>query len=419
MSEPLKMDIEAIMRQLPHRYPFLLVDRVLECEPGECILALKNVTFNEPFFPGHFPHRPVMPGVMIIEALAQASGILAFKTVEVVPDPDTRFYFVAIDNASFRKPVEPGDQVMLKATLKRAFKGIWKFQCAAEVDGAEVASAEIMVAPETKAPESRPEERAMIDARAVYRRKRKLPMTCTIGPFTIIGADVVVGPGTWIGPHVVINGPTRIGADNKIFQFASIGDAPQDKKYRGRADAARDRRPQRVSRIRHRQPRHDARSRRDAHRQRQSVHGLFARRARLPPRRPDRDGQLRDARRPRGARRLGDHGRLVRRASAYQGRRALLPRAQRRGHARRAAVRHGGRPAGGAAQRQFGGPEAPRIHGRTDPQHPPRLPGPVPVRAEAAGGARGARNGRRRPARDPALSSISSSAARAASFGSR
>jgi 3-hydroxyacyl-[acyl-carrier-protein] dehydratase len=145
-----RLDIEAIMRQLPHRYPFLLVDRVLECEAGKHVVALKNVTYNEPFFPGHFPHRPVMPGVLIIEALAQAAGILAFKTVNVVPDLDTRFYFVAIDNARFRKPVEPGDQLMLKVTLKRAFKGIWKFDGVAEVDGKEVASAELMVAPEAK-----------------------------------------------------------------------------------------------------------------------------------------------------------------------------------------------------------------------------------------------------------------------------
>ncbi len=158
MSETLKLDIEAIMHQLPHRYPFLLVDRVLECVPGERIVALKNVTYNEPFFPGHFPHRPVMPGVMLIEALAQASGILAFKTAGVVPDTDTRFYFVAIDKARFRKPVEPGDQVMLKATLVRAFKGIWKFNCLAEVDGVEVASAEIMVAPETRVPDAKGEE---------------------------------------------------------------------------------------------------------------------------------------------------------------------------------------------------------------------------------------------------------------------
>jgi 3-hydroxyacyl-[acyl-carrier-protein] dehydratase len=157
MAEPEKLDIEAIMRQLPHRYPFLLVDRVLACVAGEYIHALKNVTFNEPFFPGHFPHRPVMPGVMIIEALAQASGILAFRTVNVVPDSNTRFYFVAIDNARFRKPVEPGDQLSLKVTLKRAFKGIWKFHGVAEVEGVEVASAEIMVAPETKASKAKGE----------------------------------------------------------------------------------------------------------------------------------------------------------------------------------------------------------------------------------------------------------------------
>ena len=150
MTQPITLDIEAIMKQLPHRYPFLLVDRVLECIPGKSITALKNVTFNEPFFQGHFPHRPVMPGVIVIEALAQAAGILAFRTVGVFPDEKTRFYFVAIDKARFRKPVEPGDQVILKATLSRAFKGIWKFHALAEVGGAEVASAEIMLAPEAK-----------------------------------------------------------------------------------------------------------------------------------------------------------------------------------------------------------------------------------------------------------------------------
>ena len=152
MTESGSLDIEAIMRQLPHRYPFMLVDRVIECLPGTSIRALKNVTYNEPFFPGHFPSRPVMPGVLIIEALAQASGILAFKTAKVIPNENTRFYFVAIDNARFRKPVEPGDQVILKVTLKRAFKGIWKFHGVAEVDGKEVASAEMMVAPEAKGP---------------------------------------------------------------------------------------------------------------------------------------------------------------------------------------------------------------------------------------------------------------------------
>ena len=157
MSEPIRLDIEAIMQQLPHRYPFLMVDRVLDLVPGERIVALKNVTFNEPYFTGHFPHRPVMPGVMVIEAIAQASGILAFKTVGYVPTEETRFYFVAIDKARFRKPVEPGDQLILTVKLLRAFKGIWKFHGLAEVDGVEVASTEIMVAPETKAPASKGE----------------------------------------------------------------------------------------------------------------------------------------------------------------------------------------------------------------------------------------------------------------------
>jgi 3-hydroxyacyl-[acyl-carrier-protein] dehydratase len=149
MTEPIQMDIAAILKQLPHRYPFLLVDRVLECIPGHTIRAIKNVTYNEPFFPGHFPHRPVMPGVMILEALAQAAGILAFVTVGVVPDESTRFYFVGVDRARFRKPVQPGDQLILTARLERSFKGIWKFSTAALVGDDEVSSADMMVAPET------------------------------------------------------------------------------------------------------------------------------------------------------------------------------------------------------------------------------------------------------------------------------
>lgn len=144
------MDIMGVLKLLPHRYPFLLVDRVLECRKGESIRAIKNVTVNEPFFPGHFPYRPVMPGVIIIEALAQTCGILAFITADVVPDQETRFYFVGIDKARFRRPVEPGDQLEMSATFERAFKGIWRFSTVARVDGKEVASAEMMVAPETK-----------------------------------------------------------------------------------------------------------------------------------------------------------------------------------------------------------------------------------------------------------------------------
>jgi 3-hydroxyacyl-[acyl-carrier-protein] dehydratase len=151
-SETLTMDIHEVLRRLPHRYPFLLVDRVLECHSGKTIRALKNVSINEPYFPGHFPHRPVLPGVIILEALAQTAGILAFVTAGVYPDEHRQLYFVGIDNARFRRPVEPGDQLILKATLTRSIRGIWKFSTVAEVDGTEVTSAEMMVAPGTAGP---------------------------------------------------------------------------------------------------------------------------------------------------------------------------------------------------------------------------------------------------------------------------
>jgi 3-hydroxyacyl-[acyl-carrier-protein] dehydratase len=150
MTDPIQLDINGILRLLPHRYPFLLVDRVIECTPGKTIRALKNVTYNEPFFPGHFPGRPLMPGVMIIEALAQAAGILTFVSsgVSLNLTQDTKFYFVGIDKARFRKPVEPGDQLILTAQVERSLRGIWKFSTAALVGETEVAHAEVMVAPE-------------------------------------------------------------------------------------------------------------------------------------------------------------------------------------------------------------------------------------------------------------------------------
>ena len=147
MSEPGAMDIHAVLSQLPHRYPFLLIDRVIACTPGDSLLALKNVTLNEPFFAGHFPARPVMPGVLIVEALAQATGLLAFATAKRSPEDDTLYYFVGIDKARFRRPVEPGDQLMLHAKLLRSLKGVWKFDTRAEVDGCVVATAVLMCAP--------------------------------------------------------------------------------------------------------------------------------------------------------------------------------------------------------------------------------------------------------------------------------
>ncbi len=143
------LNIQQIMKQLPHRYPFLLVDRVIDCVPGESLTALKNVTVNEPFFQGHFPIKPVMPGVLIIEALAQATGLLAFATQGETPDKDAIYYFVGIDKARFKKPVEPGDQLILKVKLLRKVKILWKFEAEAQVDGKMVAKAEIMCAPGT------------------------------------------------------------------------------------------------------------------------------------------------------------------------------------------------------------------------------------------------------------------------------
>lgn len=138
------MDIQEILKHLPHRYPMLLVDRVLECEPGKRIRAVKNVSINEPHFTGHFPHFPVMPGVLIIEALAQAAGILSFRTVGRLPDDSSVYYFAGIDGARFKRPVVPGDQLILEAEIVRHVRGIWKYQARALVDGAIAAEAELM-----------------------------------------------------------------------------------------------------------------------------------------------------------------------------------------------------------------------------------------------------------------------------------
>ncbi|WP_372658109.1 3-hydroxyacyl-ACP dehydratase FabZ [Hydrogenophaga sp.] len=138
------MDIHEILNKLPHRYPFLLVDRVLELEKGKSIKALKNVTINEPFFGGHFPHRPVMPGVLMLEAMAQAAALLAFDTVGVTPDDKTVYYFAGIDGARFKRPVEPGDQLIMDVTLERMKSGIFKFKGITRVGADTVCEAELM-----------------------------------------------------------------------------------------------------------------------------------------------------------------------------------------------------------------------------------------------------------------------------------
>ena len=143
MSE---MDVNAVLAHLPQRYPIIMVDRVKECEPGKRIVAIKNVSANEPYFPGHFPHRPIMPGVLILEAMAQTAGVLVFRTRGTMPDDRTVYYYVGIDNARFKRPVVPGDQLEIEVHFERELKNISKFSCVARVDGKLVAEATILCA---------------------------------------------------------------------------------------------------------------------------------------------------------------------------------------------------------------------------------------------------------------------------------
>ena len=140
------MDIHEVLKYLPHRQPFLLVDSVIEIKEGESLVALKNVTINEPFFVGHFPERPVMPGVLIVEALAQAAGILAYKSTNTTPKDGILYLFAGIDHVRFRRVVEPGDQLRLEVKVLKARREMWKLEGAAFVDGQLVCSAELLSA---------------------------------------------------------------------------------------------------------------------------------------------------------------------------------------------------------------------------------------------------------------------------------
>ena len=139
------MDVYEVMKHLPHRYPFLLIDRVLECVPGQSVVAIKNVTINEPFFPGHFPLRPVMPGVMIMEAMAQASGMLAYRTDPALEEPGSLYFFVGMDKVRFKRQVEPGDQLRFEVDLVRTKRSIWMFSGKALVDGQVAATGDLMM----------------------------------------------------------------------------------------------------------------------------------------------------------------------------------------------------------------------------------------------------------------------------------
>jgi 3-hydroxyacyl-[acyl-carrier-protein] dehydratase len=140
----IQMNIHEILELLPHRYPFVLVDRVLSLDPDKEIVALKNVTINEPFFPGHYPHHPVMPGVLIVEAMAQVAALLSFSSMGFKKDEKSVYYFAGIDGARFKRPVTPGDQLIIKVSLIRSMRGLYKFKGVAEVDGQLAAEAELM-----------------------------------------------------------------------------------------------------------------------------------------------------------------------------------------------------------------------------------------------------------------------------------
>ena len=138
------MDIYEVLKKLPQRYPLLLVDRVLECEPGRRILALKNVSANEPYFQGHFPSRPIMPGVLILESMAQAACILAFRTLGEQVDANSVYYYAGVDKARFKRPVVPGDRLEVEVVVLARKRGLWKFSCTARVDGAIATEAQIL-----------------------------------------------------------------------------------------------------------------------------------------------------------------------------------------------------------------------------------------------------------------------------------
>src|SRR5471030_572965 len=229
------LDIHQIKQYLPHRYPMLLVDRVLDWESGKTITAIKNVTVNEEFFNGHFPHKPVMPGVLMIEAMAQTAAILSFLTMDVKPDENSvvlRRHRQRALQASGRTGRPTGDERRDPARLARHLEiqggrqRRWQGRGGSRID---------VHHPQRRRrqPASREVIMATIHSTAIVDPQAQLGDDVAIGPYSIIGPHVSIGAGTVVGPHVVIEGHTSIGRDNKFFQFSSIGAAPQDMKWKG------------------------------------------------------------------------------------------------------------------------------------------------------------------------------------------
>jgi UDP-N-acetylglucosamine acyltransferase len=232
------VDPALIGRLLPHRYPLLLVDRVIGFEDGVRLLARMSVTVDEPFFAGHFPGRPVMPGVLICEALTQAGALLAHRSAEGLAAGST-LAVIALDRARFRRAVVPGDQLELEVRSIERRPPRWRMRGIARVQGAIAAEADFTTIERAAtdgvvtAAEPAAERTHTIHPTAVVAATAELAPGVRVGPYSVIGPYVRIGAGTTIGPHVVIDGRTTIGRDNRIFQFASIGAEPQDLKYRG------------------------------------------------------------------------------------------------------------------------------------------------------------------------------------------
>ena len=219
-------EIGRLVRQIPTQYPFVLVDRIVEHDPGGRLVAAKNVTGAEDFFAGHFPSQPVMPGVLILESLAQAAGIWLLKTA---PDPTrVEIRVVGFDEAKFRRPVVPGDQLRLEVRLVHRRGELVRFHGEVRVGDSRAAEARLLLQVATLAPPD-------VDPLARVAAGAVLEPGVRVGPFCLVGEKVSLGRGTVLESHVVIDGDTRVGAGNRFFPFSSIGLVPQDLKFRGEA----------------------------------------------------------------------------------------------------------------------------------------------------------------------------------------
>jgi len=221
-------DVTAI---LPHRYPFLLVDEIVEIEDGRRAVGVKNVSANEPYFAGHFPGQPVMPGVLICEAMAQVGGMLAYRSQNGV-EGRRAVALAALDRVRFRRPVLPGDQLRVEVTALARRARAWKMRGVVSVGERVVAEAELTTMEVEGEALPRTENRR-VHPTAIVGAGAELGAGVEVGPYAVIGAQVRIGSGSVVGPHAVVEGRTTIGERNRIMQFASIGALPQDLKYRG------------------------------------------------------------------------------------------------------------------------------------------------------------------------------------------